>query len=243
MNLLHKPNKVLICGASGTGKSTYYIRYVLNSHTHLYEKTFVFDHQGEFAFRTGLPVAETPEQLEEQYERGFVLFDPAEMFTSSVVDGWAFLCEWAFVKAKENPDQKSLIACDEMQAFSDNRDFPTEMQWVIEMGRKFGLDFAGAAQQVNLLPNRFRNQTTETVSFRNTDALVLKWMAGLGFDIEQLKTLEDGEFISRLNDGSEERGKIFLAEQEGESYAEDSDEPEEDEASASGDEHNQESVD
>jgi ABC-type polar amino acid transport system ATPase subunit len=70
--------KILITGRSGSGKSTYFTRLVLQSRYHY---RFVFDHEAEFQQRTKYPAATSAAELSEQLAgRRLVIFDPAELF-------------------------------------------------------------------------------------------------------------------------------------------------------------------
>jgi len=102
MNLAHKSSKLIITGQSGTGKSTYFTQYVLNSFQTLYRMIYVFDHQGEFALRSERPAAMTEEDLIEHNKTGFVIFDPSEMFPGETESAWNFFCEWTFERCKAN---------------------------------------------------------------------------------------------------------------------------------------------
>ena len=210
MNLLHKPSKILITGQSGTGKSTYFTRYVLNSFHTSYESILVFDHQGEMSYRLQIEPANTIEDLAEQYYRGLVVFDPAILFPGQTFEAWNFFAEWTFERSKQCPQVKRLLAVDELQMFSSTADFSDELAQVIETGRKYSLDFLGITQQLNLVHNRLRNQMTELVVFRHEDKLILDALEEKGFNNDDIRSLAVGEYIDRhLLTGQISKGNVF----------------------------------
>lgn len=220
MVLSHKSNKVIITGASGTGKSTFWTQYLVNSFRVDYDWIFAFDHQGELAMRLRILPAQTIQEMVAQWkETGFVIFDPAREFPGQTEAAWQFFCEWVFRVAQSAEGVKKLIAVDELQMFSSTAILPWEFSSVIETGRKYELDFCGITQQLNLVHNRLRNQSTEVVCFRHTDRLILDAVGELGFDTEEIMRLPDGQYVDRsLRDGSELRDNIFacnLSEQSG----------------------------
>jgi len=73
-----------------------------------------------------------------------------------------------------------------------------------------GLDFAGIAQQPNLIHNRVRNQATEVVAFQQMDPRAVDWCAAVGFDPEAIRALRPGEYLARnLKSGGTARGRVF----------------------------------
>jgi hypothetical protein len=211
MNLHHKSNKILITGQSGSGKSTYFAFYALNAWKEIYDQILVFDHQGELAYRLGVPAVTDPEQLDEVLaEKNLVIFDPSDEFPGDTLGAWAFFCEWGFSVAQREPALSKCLCADELQIYVNTHNLDHSFSCVIETGRKYGLAFCGVAQQANLLHNRLRNQLTEIVSFRHSDALILDALEEHGFDPEELRRMVDGEYICRSLQGDrEDRGNIL----------------------------------
>lgn len=212
VNLLHKSNKLVITGVSGTGKSTYLQKYVLNSFGGEYKHVFVFDNECEFSYRLGVQPSRSVEELEKSVETGLTLFDPSTLFEGETPEAWDFFCEWVFQFAKQNLQTgPKLLVCDELQVITSTAQMPFETTLVVETGRRYQLDFAGIAQQLNLLHNRMRNQITELVSFRQEDSLVLDVLEKKGFDAEQIRALADGQFVWRnFQTGASGSGSIDL---------------------------------
>jgi hypothetical protein len=210
MNLAHRSKKLIITGQSGTGKSTYFTEYVLSAFRSIYNRVYIFDHQGEFASRTGIRSALTPEDLTELHQTGMIVFDPSVMFPGETESAWNFFCEWVFARCQRNMGGAKLIAVDELQMFSSTSQLSWELSCVVETGRKFELDFCAITQQLNLVHNRLRNQATEIVTFRHIDKLILNALTDLGFDQEVVTGLTTGEYIDRdMTHSVELHGNIF----------------------------------
>lgn len=206
MDIAHKPSKILITGASGTGKTTYWLRYLLGTKANL---KAVFDHQGELAFRLGVPAASNPEELGQQAARGWAVFDPSEMFAGRLPEGFAFFCEWAF-EASRRIGGRKLFACDELQVLCGTAELSPEFSLVVETGRRWGLDCSLISQAPNLIHNRVRNQLTEVVTFRHVDARAVEWLEEAGFPEEEVRALPAGSYLAQsLLDGSFVRGSVF----------------------------------
>lgn len=198
MFLNHRPTKILINGKSGTGKTTAAIR-ILQAFPAL--RKLVFDTEGEMSQRLNVVPCMSLEELakREQNEK-LVVYDPCDEFAGDLPNAFDAFNEYLFLSRKANPT-KTLGYADELQKliyaqFNDQNFFAN-----LESGRRLGIDFIFVAQQVNILHNRVRNQLTETISFQQTDKTALKWLQESGFDPEELKTLQLGEWVS-INHGS-----------------------------------------
>jgi hypothetical protein len=207
MQLSHRPNKILVTGKSGSGKSTYFTRYLCHAR---YDFKFVFDGEGEFSERTGLPAAYDPDQLLDQLEcRRWVIFDPVELFPGQTPAGFNFFCDWSFSLSQQLPGQK-LFGCDELQKWTGTNALPQELGLVVDTGRRYGLDFAAVSQRPNRIHNSVRDALSECVAFAHQDSNALEFLLDVGFDEEELRTLQPGEFIARnLNSGVHDRGRVF----------------------------------
>jgi hypothetical protein len=207
MQLTHRPTKLLITGRSGTGKSTYFTRFVLGSRYHF---RFVFDHEGEFQQRTRYPAAVTQEDLVNHLDaRRMVIFDPAAMFPGRTQEAFAFFCEWVFVVCEHLPGRK-LFACDELQKLTGTAAVSWEFACILETGRRRGIDLAMISQAPNLIHNRVRNSLTECVTFVHNDANAVQFLLDVGFGEEDVRNLAPGAFICRdLVTQTKETGRVF----------------------------------
>lgn len=206
MNLAHRPTKILVTGKSGSGKSTFASRFLLNVDARV---RFIYDHQGEFSLRFKVAPAVDAEGIARQLASGWVFFDPSRMFPGKSSEGWDFFCDFVFEVSQQTPGRK-LLFCDELQMLMSRSTLPDEFASVLETGRRYELDLLLVAQQVNLLNNRVRNQLTEIVSFTQTDRTALDWLEDSGFDPGVLRSLPAGQYVDRrLSLGLEESGRVF----------------------------------
>ncbi|MCU0770854.1 MAG: hypothetical protein MUE94_03660 [Verrucomicrobia bacterium] len=212
VNLSHKPSKLLITGCSGSGKTTFAMRYLLGK---VAGPKFIFDHEGEFALRLKTPSCRSPQEMFDALPSGWVLFDPCRMFPGDLEAGFRFFLEWAFNVSTKLGGNK-LFACDELQKLVGTAKCPWELALVLETGRRHGLDTLMITQQPNLIHNRVRNQTTEVVTFRQVDKAAVGYLEDLGFDAERIRKLCPGSYLLRnLQNGAERQGSVFRVSAEG----------------------------
>ena len=206
MLLAHKPSKILVTGKSGSGKSTYFTRYVINAP---YPRRFLFDHEGEFQARLGIRAATNEAGLLDSLRRPWTIYDPAEQFPGDTEAGFAFFCEWVFEMSRRLPGAK-LFCCDELQKLVGTNTVSWELALLLETGRRYGVDAIMISQQPNLIHNRVRGQLTECVTFQQIEPNALKFLEEIGYDGEAVKALRPGEFWARnLTSLGEARGRVF----------------------------------
>lgn len=211
MQIHHKPTKILIVGKSGSGKSTYQLRYVQHS---AFQRYFIFDHKLEFAERLGIKPSSSIDEMAERLGKGerYLSYHYAEEFPGSSEDGFQFFCEWAYEIAKELRDDggTSLFVCDEVNRFTTTSDMGWAFRQLIEDGRLQGLDFIGTSHAANQISNRLRLQLSEIVALRTLDPRPLAFLEECGFDPEEVSALPTGAFITKDLDTDEfTRGKLF----------------------------------
>lgn len=207
--IAHETTKILVTGVSGTGKTHFFNRYLLNAPQ---AQRFVFDHQGEIAQRLQIPACYSLEELTENTAKeSLVIFDPSELFPGDAEAGFAMFCDYVFEYSRGTSHTK-LLACDELQLLTGTNMIVPELQAVLQTGRRAALDFLACSQQPNELHNKIRNQLTDVISFRQVDPLVLDVMALWGFDLDLVQSLNPGEYISkdRRKGRPDFLGKIIL---------------------------------
>lgn len=208
MNVKHKPLKVLVTGKSGSGKTSFWNRVIMGAH---HVKKFVFDHENEFAQRTGFPsIAYLTEQA--ILENEFIVFDPHPQFSDQggIAEAFDYFCNTVFEVSREIPGPK-LFASDELQAFIDANTVPESLRQVMETGRRYELDTCFISQQPNIIHNRLRNQLTEIVTFNHVDKRPLNFFEELGIDTAPIQALPRLSWIRyNLDDLNEQptSGKI-----------------------------------
>lgn len=206
MNVSHKPDKLLITGTSGTGKTTLYLD-ILRSHPARYK--FIFDHEGELCFRLKCAPACIPEQMVDQTAVGVCVFDPCLLFPGSLPRGFDFFCDYSFTVSTRLAGQK-LFCCDELQKLVGTDNCPRELATILETGRRYEIDLCCISQSPNLIHTRLRNQLTRIVTFRQVDDRAVQFLEAAGFDPEAVRALAPGAYLSRdLNSGQTGSGRAW----------------------------------
>lgn len=213
MQVDHQPTKILITGKSGSGKSTYQLRYVRHSD---YDRYFIFDHKMEFQKRLGVIPCLTIEECVEKVKKGerYISWHHSHEYPGDMQSGFEFYCEWVYevAKALREDGSKSIFVCDEVNRFTGTS--AGSMGWsftqLIEDGRLQGLDFIGTSHAANQINNRLRMQLSEVVALRCKDRIPLEFLEQCGFDPEEVKRLPIGAFIALDCDSDTfTRGRLF----------------------------------
>lgn len=205
LNFSHEPTKIVAVGMSGCGKTRWANEFILRSR---YDCYFVFDHDRQFSTRNQLKPAMSAAQILPQLKRGFVVFDPSEMFSDTKA-ALEWFARYAYLMSERLHGTK-LFFCDELQDNVGTQTVSEFVRRVLVSGRNRGLDFLACSLQYNMIHNAIRGQATQTIAFKTEEATALKALTERGFKAEEITALRPGEFIQRnARDGSEVRGKVF----------------------------------
>jgi hypothetical protein len=206
----HRPFKCLLVGKSGSGKSTYQLRYVKNCR---HSRVFIFDHKGEFRDKLGIEPLASLDELTDQLIEGekFLSWEYRDEFPGDPEGAFQFFCRWTFEMCKElrGDGQKSLLVVDEVNRFTSVNELGYDFKELIEDGRIQGLDFLGTAHNANRINSNLRAQLTEIVALKTTDKRPLEFLSECGFDPEEIRALNVGEFILRDEWDEFHKGKLF----------------------------------
>lgn len=215
MQVNHRPVKILIGGKSGSGKTTYLLRYVKNSS---FRRYFIFDHKMEFQNRLRVEPCFSLEACAERLGRGerFISYHYSEEFPGEPGLGFQCFSEWSYEICKALEEEKdgaagnSLYVCDEVNRFTTPSDLGDGFKFLIEDGRLQGLDLVATSHAANQISNRLRLQLTEIVALETHDKRPLAFLEESGFDPDEVEALHTGEFIVKnLDSDTFTRGKLF----------------------------------
>lgn len=191
----------IVAGTSGSGKSTFAVRYLLNAPLAL---RFLFDpepgefdpREGEFANRLMLPSVSDWYGLQTSLVKGWTCFDPHTMFPGQPDEAFAVFCEWVFAVCGQIPGEKVMVV-DEAWKYITPRREPVELAQCVRSGRKRGLSCMFLTQTPHLLHASIRNECSELVCFTLDDDTCLAFPEQKGLDPDEVRRLPKLRFIAR----------------------------------------------
>ena len=197
-----------VFGAGETGKTSFVIRYLLNAKN--VSCRFIFDPDGEFSARLKLPPCATPYEMEIGIRRGWLIFDPTELYGGDTEAALAAFCELAMTFSAALPGRKIFVV-DEVWRHCSPRSLPPELLAVVKTGRKVSLQSVFITQEPRELNETLLAEGTEFVCFRLQGLNSLGKLADYGFPGQELlPTLPRGELIGwNKQSGGVRRGKLF----------------------------------
>lgn len=194
----HPPDKRLITGGSGTGKTTLAEKLMSKESARL---KFVYDHDGQFASRYDHDAVNASQLDEAVAKGGWVVFDPAEDFESDFGKGLEFFCDYILTLSKELKGRK-LFYVDELDILTSNKVYPASLVAVMQTGRRYQIDCFFISGQPNNLHNRVQNQFTAVYTFTHANPTALKFLVDNGIPEETIRGLgEHGWYYRHLRTG------------------------------------------
>jgi len=200
------PANTLIVGMTGSGKTTFALRYLLNAPAAC---RFIFDDLGRAATRLRIRPACTALEIEQALATRWVVFNPHRMFPGDTKNAFRWFCRWVYDASRRGPGKKLLLV-DEVWQWQDNMQLPRELALCAQTGREENLELVCATQLPHKVNAAITGQSTELVAFRVCEPLALARVAELGADRAEVSGLPLGSFVSwnRLS-GGKLAGKVF----------------------------------
>jgi len=200
------PANTVIVGMTGSGKTTFALRYLLNSPAAC---RFIFDDLGRAATRLRIRPAFTAIEVENALATRWVVFNPHRMFPGDTKSAFRWFCHWV-CGASGRGLGKKLLLMDEVWQWQDNMQLPRELALCVQTGREENLELVCATQLPHKVNASITGQSTELVCFRLSEPLALSRVAELGADRGAVSALPLGSFVSwnRLS-GGKLAGKVF----------------------------------
>lgn len=211
MNIARKARHLAFVGRSGTGKSTGALAYLLGS---VHDRVIIADHEGEFAHRLGLPLADNFGDFYAALEKQRVVcLDITEVSPGHTDETFDELSRQTLDLAKSVFDPKGmqvLFVIDEVQKYTSAHQVPENFKALLETGRKWGVDTLSISQRPNRLHGDLLEQFTELFFFRLINQRSQQFGDYYGVTPEEQAALNPGEYIY-LNQttGRRGEGKIF----------------------------------
>lgn len=200
------PAQTLIVGMTGSGKSTFAYRYLLNAPAAC---RFIFDDLGRAATRLGIAPVFTAAECEAALASQWVIFNPHRMFPGDTKAAFRWFCSWVYDCAQRGPGKKLLLV-DEVWQWQNNLEIPRELALAVQTGREENLELVSATQLPHKINASITGQSTELVCFRLGEPLALARVRDLGANVEEVSALPLGQWVSynRLT-GGKMAGKVF----------------------------------
>jgi len=215
MQIHHKPSKILILGKSGSGKTTWLLRYVQNTP---YTRVMIFDHKMEFQNRLKIQPVYSFEDVEKKFCAGekIISYHYSQEYPGDCENAFQDYSEWTYEACKaieSTGDGKSgttLFVCDEVNRFTSPTDLGRGFKTLIEDGRLQGLDMVATSHAANQISNRLRLQLSEIVALETHDSRPLLFLEESGFNPDEVQKLNTGEYIVKnMDTDTFSRGRLF----------------------------------
>jgi DNA helicase HerA-like ATPase len=198
---------VLVVGCSGSGKSTFAIRFLLNGK---FVVVFIFDPRGEYALRFNRRAARTVAELHASIGTGFVIFDPHFLYPGDTEKALADFCEFAWHASAKMSGQKILFV-DEVWKHCSPNQIPKPLAMVLMDGRKNGIGSLLTTHRPNKLNDAIAGEATELISFSLNGHLKLDYLRKNfdEFPVDELPNLPTLHYVAQnLDSGGIYRGKL-----------------------------------
>lgn len=181
-------------GMGGLGKTTAFLIRLRGEKAKYY---FIFDHKHEIGTALGKDYCYTLDDLSKATAKGgYVVFDPTEMFPGEKLKAFTFFCDFVYQCLPELSGRKILV-CDELDQLHTKNKRPRELMLCLSDARYFQMDFRGVGQATNSLHNEVRGQMTGIFTFRQNEENAVKDLRDRGFNDDEIRGLEPGEWIYR----------------------------------------------
>jgi hypothetical protein len=212
VSYLLNPQSTLITGMTGSGKTTFVVRYLMNRMRNQGKPAcvFIFDNLTRMQPRLRIPMLYTAKDLDEALPTRWVCFNNSRMFPGDTRTAFRWFCFWIFDVCRSGPGEK-IVCFPEVWQHCTEDSIPQEFAMLAQAGRELNIHLIVDTQQPEKLNDSIVNCRTETVAFRcqeGSDAA--RQMERLGFNRGEIQNLPPGTFIAKNNiSGGQLKGKLF----------------------------------
>lgn len=201
MQLDHPLRRVAIVGQSGCGKTTWAAKFLANTPARC---RYIWDPEGEWAGRFGLPLCTTAEQMDAEAPFGWVCFNPWANY-SDMEEALDAFCEYVMGSCERYGGTKVFVV-DEMHDYVSGHKLPPNLLSLVTRGRRRGIDSVFLCTSPNRLHNVIRSNITERVVFHCDDPTAGEFLESWGFRPDEVAALPPHRWIARSSMGGMLRG-------------------------------------
>ena len=207
-----EPSLTAICGMTGSGKTTFGIKYLLNAPAAVY---LIFDFNERIGPRLPFPSCYTENELGAAIPSRWVIFNPKRMFPGAAFDkkqGTAalrYFAKFAREVAKSGRGKKFFYV-PELWMFCNDDSIPTELALLCQDGRQDEVEVVIDTQRPELINGSIMGACTELICFRLQELDALRTIGKYGMDKDAVSKLPIGHpnaryiALNRLSGGTVE---------------------------------------
>lgn len=211
-----EPRHLLIVGMTGSGKTTFVNRLLLNDEA--VACRFIYDDLNRMWPRLKLTPCYTAAQLQSSLETRWSAFVSSRLLFSFNGDTklvFRWWLKWVWQCAQSGPGRK-IVVIPEVWRHCNPDTIPVELALLAQAGRELGVELICDTQKPELLNGSLVGAATELVCFRQVSAEALRSTekalanSGNSHDPAALRTLPPGAFIgfNRIS-GASLPGRVF----------------------------------
>jgi len=206
MDFTLEPQNTLVVGMTGSGKTTFVNRLLLNSKPAC---RFIFDDLNRMWPRLKLKPCYTAKDCEDALPTRWVAFQPLRMFPGDTKAALRWFCHWVFNCAQRGPGEK-MVCIPEVWRHCTEDSIPVELALIAQAGRELGTHLIVDTQRPEQVNPSITGASTELVCFKLISPESLRAVGKLGAEIPVVQALPVGTFKSynRLSGGTLS-GRVF----------------------------------
>lgn len=188
------PSLIVICGMTGSGKTSFGIKYLLNEPAAVY---LVFDWNDRIGPRLPFRVTHTENDLRAAVESRWVIFNPKRMFPGAAFDkkigrdALRYFAKFSREVAKLGPGKK-IFYVPELWMFCTEDSIPPELALLCQDGRQDEVEVIVDTQRPELINESVMGACTELVCFRLAGLDALRAVGNYGMDKAKVEKLPIG---------------------------------------------------
>lgn len=196
-----EPVHIVIPGMSGSGKTWFARRYLINMPEPACR--FLFDEGSRWSKWLPIRPCSTWAECDAMLHRRWVLFNPSQMYPDNYAEGLNQFLHYVYEVSGGGPGAK-VLGIQELWQWTDARVMPRGLRLCCQAGRERGIQMLLDTQEPHRINSSILGQATELVCFRLQEPKAWDCIRDLGMDVEKVKGLPLGQFIAlnRLSGGT-----------------------------------------